>query len=378
MIMKAIIVYYSATGNTAKIARAIHQGMKEKLDCDIVPLKKANPKDMANYDVIGIGGPLWYFRETANLRLFAYNMPQLNGKLGFPFCVHGAAPFGFMASLIPILKKKGLTIIGYHDWYGSVHQVLHMPKPYVTDGHPDEIDLKEAENFGREMAEYALRIEAGETQLIPDLPNGPDSDSLFRRFGGALTARPPSSTVPVRIINLEKCLYPRCTICIDNCAVNAIDFSVNPPSFKKQCINCNLCNRLCPEGVIEVDATTRMRNSQKIINMDKCLYPQCTLCVDHCPMNSIDFSVNPPVFKPSCECDDLCWVICPQNAIEITNFETAHRPKVMSSIEHGFNRFLEEAEANGRFRRLVPLDQIGWDNIIYDNPKHPRFVIDEE
>ena len=69
-----------------------------------------------------------------------------------------------------MLKKKGLTVIGYNSWYGSVYQVLHAPKPYLTDRHPDEIGLKEAKNFGREMAERARRIAAGETNLIPGLP----------------------------------------------------------------------------------------------------------------------------------------------------------------------------------------------------------------
>jgi len=350
------------------------------MECDIAPLKKADPGDLVNYDVIGLGGPIWYFRETANLRLFAYNMPQLKGKLCFPFCVHGSAPFGFMASFVPVLKRKGLTIIGYNDWYGSVDQVLHMPKPYLTDGHPDEVDLEEAENFGREMAERARKIAAGETHLIPVLPKGLKADSLFRRFGQGepRVAPPPESSRPVRNLNQSKCLYPECTICVDNCAVKAIDFSVNPPVFKKNCVNCNLCNRMCPEGAIELDAATTLQTTRKIIHMDKCLYPQCTLCVDHCPMNSIDFSVNPPVFKPSCEGDDLCWVICPQGAIEITNFDTAHAPRIMKSSEHGFNRLLEEAEASGKFRRLVPLDEIGWDHLIYQNPDHPRFVIPEE
>ena len=148
--MKGILDYYSATGSTARIAKAIHRGMRGLMaECDIVQLKKADPRDMTKYDVIGIGAPIWFFREPANVRLFIYNMPRLEGKLGFPFCSHGAAPAGFMFSIASALKRKGLTIIGYNDWYGAVNQVLHMPKPYVTDGHPDEIDLRDAENFGR-------------------------------------------------------------------------------------------------------------------------------------------------------------------------------------------------------------------------------------
>ena len=54
-----------------------------------------------------------------------------------------------------------------------------VPKPYFTDGHPDAIDLKEAEDFGREMVERSRRIYRGETQLIPTLPKGSEYDELY-------------------------------------------------------------------------------------------------------------------------------------------------------------------------------------------------------
>jgi ferredoxin/flavodoxin len=389
--MRGIVVYYSATGNTAKIAKAIHRGMKEPMECDIAPLKKTDPQTMAQYDVIALGAPIWYFREPANVRLFIYTIPNLDGKLCIPFCTHGASPTGFFWSVVPMLKKKGLTIIGYNSWYGSVYQVLHAPKPYLTDGHPDEIDLKEAEDFGREMAERARRIAAGKTDLIPELPKGPKADSLwqshevFRNF----PPPPPRPSEPMRPppppaqrrVNTERCTYPTCTLCIDVCPVNAIDFSEQPVVFRKNCLNCALCDKLCPQSAIEVDAETMQNRTQRRINMEKCTYPTCTLCVDHCPMDSIDFSVSPPVIKPSCEGDDLCWVICPQDAIEITNLDSTHARLVMSEEtkdQHPFVKLLAEAEAKGRFRRLVPLDRVGWNNPVYKNPNHPRFVIEED
>jgi len=386
--LKGIVVYYSATGSTRKVAKAIHRGMKDLMEeCDIAPINKVDPKDMANYDLIGIGGPIWYYRETANLRLFIYNMPRLEGKLCFPFCSHGSSPSGFMFSLGWALRRKGLEIIGYGDWYGSVFQVLHMPKPYFTDGHPDEIDLKEAEDFGREMAGLAQRIASGEAS-VPKMPKGAKADPLWRpvHFEG----RPPAEEAggerprfqpmprPQRNINMEKCTYPKCTLCVDNCIVNSIDFSATPPVFRKNCINCSLCDKMCPVGAIEVDAETMQRRTQHVINMAKCKYPECTICVDHCPMNAIDFSVNPPVSKWSCEGCDLCWIICPEDAIEITNLETTHaRMAARPDQDHPFLKLLAEAEAKGKFRRLTPLDKIGWDNIIYKIKRHPRFSIEE-
>ena len=230
--MKGIIIYFSATGNTRKIAKSVHLGMKKLIeDCDIVAVKDIEPQDMEKYDLIGIGSPIWGFREPVNIRLFLYNMPQLDGKLCFPFCVHGAAPVGFMFSVVPMLKKKGLAIIGYKDWYGSVSQVRHMPKPYLTDGHPDEVDLEEARDFGQEMAELAHKIVIGENNLIPELPKGSTTNPLWGPFNPGVRPEEEGSSElksphPQRRIDLEKCKYPECIICEDNCPVRAIDLSV--------------------------------------------------------------------------------------------------------------------------------------------------------
>ena len=154
--LRGVVVYYSATGSTAKVAKAIHAGMRSVMECDLLSLAEADPQKMARYDVIGIGGPIWYFRETANLRLFVWKLPQLPGKLCFEFCTHGSEPIGFFASLAQMLVKRGLTIIGWKDWYGSVLQVLHMPKPYLTDGHPDTIDVDDQlQSFGPAKADLS-------------------------------------------------------------------------------------------------------------------------------------------------------------------------------------------------------------------------------
>jgi flavodoxin len=140
--MTGIVVYYSATGSTRKIAKAIHRGMKEAMDwCDIASTKQINPVEMEKYDLLAVGAPIWYFRAPANLMLFIQNMPRLEGKLSIAFCSHGSAPVGFMRAIVHALQRKGLTVIGWKDWYGSVSQVIYMPKPYFTDGHPDNIDL---------------------------------------------------------------------------------------------------------------------------------------------------------------------------------------------------------------------------------------------
>jgi len=170
--MKGIVIYYSQTGNTKKIAQAIHVGIKQVIQaCDIASLKEISKRDLIEYNLIGIGAPTWRRRAPANVEAFIEGMSPSEGKHGFAFSTHGALPGDFMKYILPAMTRKGLTVIGFNDWYGSVFHP-YLPKPYFTDGHPDEIDLKEAEDFGREMGDRSQRIFGGETQLIPKVPEG--------------------------------------------------------------------------------------------------------------------------------------------------------------------------------------------------------------
>jgi len=462
--LKGIVVYYSATGSTGKIAGAIHRGMKSVMKCDIASIKKMDPKKMAKYDVAAIGGPIWYFRETANLRNYVYNMPNMAGKLCIPFCTHGTNPDGFFYSLSTQILKKGFTIIGWNDWYGGCSHVLHQPSPYLTDGHPDEIDLQEAEAFGRSMAERARKIYAGEKNLIPEIPTGADADSLWapQGFGGGsgmgngmpggmnaggsgggmpgsmpaggqggqMPGAGPVATVVAGgtavaggapggmtggtaggapggggegrgmpgnanadtmtpTIDLTKCIYPRCRTCMDVCVVGAINLSQDIPTafvsgskflVKEACLHCShpLCERGCSYDAITFDNGAK---TEHVFDMKKCTYPECRLCVDNCSMDSIVFTQNPPYLphiKRNCEGCDVCWCVCPKDAISIPNIATTHALLSPSGPNDGFFAALNAAEKTGRFRRLVPLDKVGWDHIVYKNPIAPRVVIKPE
>jgi flavodoxin len=111
--IRGIVAYYSATGNTAQVARALHRGMKSVIACDVAPLKKLDPKQMAKYDVVAIGAPNWYMREPAIVKLFSHDMPRMDGKHCIIFGTHGGMPRGQFWSMSRNMLKKGMTIIGW-------------------------------------------------------------------------------------------------------------------------------------------------------------------------------------------------------------------------------------------------------------------------
>ncbi len=312
--LKAIIVYYSATGNTKKVARSIQAGVKQILgDCDIASVKEAKTFDFNKYDILGLGSPVWSLREPANVQIFMQSLPALKGKFAFSFCTHGCTPVSFMYRVTKALTDKGATYIGYGDWYGGVNQLACMPKPYPTDGHPDDIDLKEAEDFGKEMANLGQRISMGETQLIPGIPVWKEGmDPLWKPDGAA------SEPLAHEVAKLD-----------------------------------------------------RQVKAERKIDLKKCKQPACTLCVENCPMEAIDFSIT-SIFKKNCIVCHLCETVCPEGAIEYS-----HEPYYTIHVDYGFYDFkdLREQTAKGRFRPLVPWDKIGADGPGYKKNKHPRYVI---
>lgn len=204
------------------------------------------------------------------------------------------------------------------------------------------------------------------------------------------------------MIDLGKCVYPRCTACIDNCAGNAIDLSMiasaalvsDSSMLVKGCLHCAPapCIRSCA-----YDAITYPQEQQiHVIDMKKCTYPKCTLCVDHCPMHVIDFSFNPPVFHKACEGCDVCYALCPTRALTITNMAETHGamsqpcdPKHPTANCHGiaiingklgyqgFYSPLNEAEEKGKFRPLVPIEQVGWNTELSTFTRVPLFARNE-
>jgi len=254
--MKGIIIYYSQTGNTRKIARAIHKGTSQLADqCDLVHIREANSRELAKYDLVGLGSPVWMGGFPPNVRLFVESIPDQGGRHIFSFCTHGVMPELYFPGVTRKLKARGFTVIGWNDWYGSVHFQV-APKPYFTDGHPDEIDLAEAEAFGREMVEKSKRISAGETDLIPPLPEFELTTQLLVLLEFFQSGHNPHGRLKY---NKEKCAFPKCRLCMDNCLMGYIDLSADPPKYGSEGTECDMwmgctfCEMICPTGAITAD-----------------------------------------------------------------------------------------------------------------------------
>ena len=346
--MKSIVIYFSQTGNTEKVAQAIQTGVEQVAgQCDIAKIKDANPKRLYDYDMIGIGSPLF---EVVNVWQFMKRLRGVGGKHVFLFCTHGSSPHGgnFFYDSYKKLKHSGVTIIGSADWYGDCY-LLHHTYPYPSKGHPDEIDLKEAEDFGRDMVFRSWKIAGGETSLIPPepvlqmpslppLPGGlPPLAGGLPPLPGGLPPLPGDGSLPA--------------------------MSVPQPVEGKD----------WREDIVDSEHWKTITSLPSMLKFDKekCLYPQCRLCMENCPVDGIDLSVDPPVIAKPCAHCEFCGRVCPTGAIDIDDWI-----KAVADITFPNFPAFDKAEADGSFRRLTPKEELNADVYGYMvHTKHPYWTI---
>lgn len=168
--VKALIVYWSGTGNTAKVANAIRIGMeKEGLEPTIKRVEEARNEALYDYDLIFLGSPshTWLpaepvlefvkekTKEYEQRELIKPRSPKIPGKNAVVFCTY-SGPHTGIDEAIPAGKylRQFLEHLGFDvkaEWYiiGEHHRSeLLSTKGKLGDirGRPDSKDLAKVEN----------------------------------------------------------------------------------------------------------------------------------------------------------------------------------------------------------------------------------------
>jgi flavodoxin/ferredoxin len=256
--LQTAIIYFSQTGNTEKVARAIAQGLAEVGPSpQLIRLEEARKVDLSQFDLIGVGTPVFYYKEPFNVKDFLKKgLPPLKGKHAFLFITMGGHPANILSRLAKLIEKKGAAVIGAFQAFG-----YDTYPPYRGQdrrkGHPTDEELQEAKKFGRDLLGYLERIHSGEKFLFPRFKR--EYGKFFRL---SLILKPPFMRfiLPKKTLIQEKCTA--CGICVQKCPVGNI--TLGPlPQFGDKCIYCYFCERICPEEAIFCDWSFIKKNLPK-------------------------------------------------------------------------------------------------------------------
>lgn len=111
---RCLMVYYSQSGTTGKVAEHISKGLKAAgYDVDLCNLDKEKAPDTSQYDLLGIGSPVYFFNPVSNIRRYINSLPQLNGIPAFVFGAYGTDYGKTPDKLAQLLASKGAKNAGW-------------------------------------------------------------------------------------------------------------------------------------------------------------------------------------------------------------------------------------------------------------------------
>ena len=158
--MKVLVTYYSQTGNTEMLARAIYEAIH--VDKEFLPIRDV--KTTEGCDVIFVGFPVHAHSVPAAIIPFFKDLPA--GQPIALFCTHGSLRGGQLPKQA-IEHAIGLAsrarIIGTFGVRGKVNPKVLDSLMKMTEhqawaeeaqgaaGHPDAADLADAKEFARKI-----------------------------------------------------------------------------------------------------------------------------------------------------------------------------------------------------------------------------------
>lgn len=128
--LKAIVIFYSRTGNTKKMAESVAKGLEASgIEVTLKDVKEATAKELLAFDIIVMGSPTYYGGMAAELKQLLDNSVKfhgkLDGKIGAAFSSSANVGGGNETTVLDILKAMlihGMIIQGdpEGDHYGPV------------------------------------------------------------------------------------------------------------------------------------------------------------------------------------------------------------------------------------------------------------------
>ncbi len=164
--VRVLVAYFSQSGHTETMARAVADGAKSVPGATVVLKKVA---DVTNADLLGadailVGTPVYNGGASAEVRRFIERWPfgRLKEKVGGAFCTSGGISAGQESALLDLVRSMlvfQFVIVGGESWEAAfgASAVTQEGKPKDQQG-VDEAAKAKARGLGARAARIAARL----------------------------------------------------------------------------------------------------------------------------------------------------------------------------------------------------------------------------
>lgn len=245
--MNIVLVYFSQTGQTRKIAEAMAEGFrKKKHTVNVLAMQKVKPADIKRCDLLGVGSPCFESQAPTPVLTWLGQWPDLRDKPVFVFATSGGAPGRVLYDLTRALRGKGARVIGGFMGRGTVHHPAPCLKGRLPN-RPNPEDLAQARAFA-----YAVdrHIQSGSTGTLPE--SRPDALKPTWGFFSlvSLITKPFLLRLVLPKPTLIQSRCDQCKICARECPSKSM--TLQPyPVIDGKCIRCYHCQNVCPQHALD-------------------------------------------------------------------------------------------------------------------------------
>jgi NAD(P)H dehydrogenase (quinone) len=170
--VKVLIAYFSRTGNTAKMAQGVAEGVKAvpRATVELKPVGQVTARDLFSADAVIVGSPVYWSNMAGEVKTFFDDWQlkfgvfpdfKMRNKVGAAFATGGQISSGKEVTLLTILAAmlgNQMIVVGGGGAFGA---------SATTEGESSGIDKQElaaATELGRRVAEITWMVKSGATK----------------------------------------------------------------------------------------------------------------------------------------------------------------------------------------------------------------------
>ncbi len=247
--MKCLIIYFSQTNSTRKIAESIGKVLEaNEWEVEFINIKNGKPDYVEDYDLIGFGTPVYYYRLPFLVKDYLQSLPDLNNKAVFSFISYGSYYFDVPIKIKNILQDKNTVNIGFFAARGADKYLGYLNQGVLfSDGHPDKKELTQAREFAKSLLEV-FNYESFSEKIYKY--KSKFKKGIVYSFESLLTDRWFVNNIYTRLFSSSyDCIG--CGKCVENCPQdNIILDSRKRPKWENSCELCFICQMVCPVQAI--------------------------------------------------------------------------------------------------------------------------------